>query len=339
MFYIRADANPQLGSGHVMRCLSIAAAIRKKGQDVTFITADRQSENLIQSKGFPMICLDCRWDDLDYEIDKIKELIHKEKIKFMLIDSYYVTEGYLKELNQITEVSYLDDLNRFVYPVRTLINYSISAKEENYLMYSKMVNRILGCSYIPLREEFICVKRESNRVVKSVLITTGGADPYNFAGQLLTYLRRDRYFDGIVLNIVIGPLNQNGVILEEMAGRFENVILNSNVAKMSELMLKSDLAISAGGSTLYELCACGTPTISFSYADNQKEGTIEFDRRGLIFYAGDLREGMESCMSKISIKLKELCEDVALRKELTVKMQELVDGFGADRIAAQLLTS
>jgi UDP-2,4-diacetamido-2,4,6-trideoxy-beta-L-altropyranose hydrolase len=339
MFYIRADANPILGSGHVMRCLSIANAIKKRGQDITFITADLQSEKLIRSREYSIICLDTNWNSLEDELDQMKNLVMDQKITSLLVDSYYVTHRYLEELNKITKVSYLDDLNRFIYPVRALINYNIYAGEQNYEKnYPKDTKLLLGSGYIPLREEFICGKRENNQFINNILITTGGADPYNFAGQLLWYLSNHKEFHTLKLHIVVGPLNQNRTILEENAGQYANVTLHENVTRMSELMKDSDIAISAGGSTLYELCSCGVPTISFSYADNQKDGTIEFDRQGLIFYAGDIRDDLHGCLNNISLKLKLLREDYLYRDKLSKKMQELVDGFGADRIAEELLT-
>lgn len=339
MFCIRADANMILGSGHVMRCLTIAKALKRKGMDTTFLTADNQAAELINNLGFSYISLNTDWDNLEHETDIVINLIRERNISMILIDSYYATEKYLDELSKITKVVYMDDMDKFIYPVTALINYNIySGKLGLEERYSKDTKLILGCRYVPLREEFTNKKRINNEFVRNILITAGGADAYNCSGQILQYIRKWRDLDSLKLNIVIGPLNQNKEMLEELSVQYSNVILHYNVTNMSVLMQDNDIAISAGGSTLYELCACGIPSISFSYADNQKEGTMEFDHQGFIFYGGDFRENAELVLNNIITRLQKLSGDTLLREELSTKMLGLVDGYGSDRIAEELLT-
>lgn len=335
---MRADANSKLGSGHVMRCLSIAKALRKRGQETTFITADKEAATLILDQEFLSICLNSTYDNLEEEIEKLKSLVIGEDIQMLLIDSYYVTLNYLEEINKLTRVIYMDDLNLFIYPVEILINYNIYAERDTPKeKYPNSTKLLLGCNYVPLRDEFICEKLEIQKTAKNVLITTGGADSYNMAGQIIKYIRNDQRLNFLRLHVVIGPLNNNLQSLNEISKQFNDVILHFNVSNMSQRMRESDIAISAGGSTLYELCSCGVPTISFSYADNQREGTKEFDRQGFIYYAGDSRDDVTQCLKNIGDKLLEFCEDDLLRKGLSLRMQALVDGFGSDRIVEKIL--
>lgn len=100
-------------------------------------------------------------------------------------------------------------------------------------------------------------------------------------------------------------------------------------------MQKADIAISAGGTTLYELCACGTPTISYAFADNQLDNVKQFQEDGLIDYAGDAR--IDDIAKNVNQYLKKYQDDWQLHEKKSEKMQEMVDGKGAMRLAEALM--
>lgn len=338
MFYIRSDANSFIGSGHVMRCIAIANSLKKVGIESVFITADRESEKIINSYGYSIICLDSIWNQLEYETDTLSNLIVKNNIDKILIDSYYVTEKYLMSLRQHTKIIYMDDLSKFIYPVDVLINYNIYAKRLKYKKcYSNMKTKLLlGCEYVPLREEFrgrFPIIREK---VLNVLISTGGTDTYNLAGKFMEYIIRNNKFRNIVFHIVVGNFNKNKEMLNYLAEMNSNIILHYNVTRMSDLIQNCDVALSAGGSTLYELCACGIPSISYTFADNQLMVANEFSRQNIIYYVGDIRGNLDKCLENIEKKLEIFIKSKKLRKNLSFKMQTLVDGFGANRIIKQI---
>ncbi len=339
MFYIRADANPEIGSGHVMRCIAIANALRRKGIETTFITADRSFEELIRRHGYQIKCLNTNWKCLEDEISSIKKLIFNEQIDKLLIDSYFISKEYLKQMGNITKTIYIDDINKFVYPVDILINYNIYAniviKKEDYAQTNTKL--LLGSDYAPLREEFRDHTSVLKEKVSDILITTGGSDTYNVAGELMRFLKEKQQYDDLTLHLVVGSFNKNKSLLEKMAGKYPNVVLHTNVTKMSRLIMECDIAISAGGSTLYELCACAVPAISFSCADNQLDGVKEFHKQNIIYYAGDVRSDISSCLCKVEERLGELISSYELRQNLSRRMYSLVDGQGADRIADQLM--
>ena len=338
MFYIRTDANSIIGSGHVMRCIAIANSLKKVGVESVFITADRESKKIIMPYGYSIICLDSVWNQLEYEIDILSELIVKNNIDKILIDTYYVTENYLMSLRQHSKVIYIDDLNKFIYPVDVLINYNIYAESlELKKCYNNTKTKLLlGCEYAPLREEFRGRLLPNREKVINVLISTGGTDTYNFAGKFMEYIIRNNKFRDIVFHIIVGSFNQNEDMLNHLAEMNRNIILHYNVTRMSDLMLECDAALSAGGSTLYELCACGIPTISYVFADNQLQVVNEFSRQNIIYYAGDIRDNPDICLESIEKRLEDFIKSKNLRKSLSIKMRTLVDGFGADRITQQI---
>jgi UDP-2,4-diacetamido-2,4,6-trideoxy-beta-L-altropyranose hydrolase len=318
--------------------MSIAKKLISYGLEVEFVTADDKADKLICGRGLRRICLNSEWDNMELELSALKQLIVNKKARVILVDSYYATKQYLSELHDFVKVIIFDDLSQLIYPANIVINYNINAVRSFYeLNSSEATTLLLGCNYVPLREEFVGINRVINNVVKNVLITTGGADIYNVAGRLLNAICANYAYQNIVFHVVVGALNHNFKMLEKEFSNNKNIILYQNVEKMSELMIGCDIAISAGGSTLYELCACGTPTISFSYADNQIPGAKEFDRFRIIKYAGDVRGKEELCFERIILGLNELCHHREHRNALSIKMQEVVDGNGTERITRVVL--
>lgn len=305
MIAIRADANKEIATGHVMRCIAIADRLYDIGKKPVFITADNFAKDLIASKGYASICLDTVWNNMDSETDKILKVIKDTDINTLLVDSYYVTRKYLKSLSDVTKVFYIDDLDMFEYPVDTVINYSIYANkydyEERYKKLGMDTKFFLGCQYVPLRKEFENISYKVRENVKDILITTGGTDNYNIAGKLSEMFIKWEYIKDIKIHVVEGTYNINHDFLERLSRGHDNILVHRNVQNMAELMVKSDIAISAGGSTLYELCACGVPTISVSFTDNQLENVKRFNEDGLIIYAGDVRKDIGILKNVITI--------------------------------------
>ena len=98
MIGIRADANREIGLGHVMRCLSIADALRAAGQQVCFILADNNAEELLERRGQEYHILNSAYNRMEEELEDLQEFLKEKKIELLLIDSYQVTENYLARL-------------------------------------------------------------------------------------------------------------------------------------------------------------------------------------------------------------------------------------------------
>lgn len=334
MIYIRADGNTEIGTGHIMRCLSITEMVLEMGGSCTFIVADREMVSLLATKEIPYICLGSVWNDLDRETDQMERLIREMNIRSLLVDSYFVTADYLSRLNRLTRVLYMDDLNAFEYPCSALVNYNIYADPQNYVYCSKV---FMGSQYAPVRKEFRNLPKPRIREkMQDVLITVGGSDAYNVAGQMIKILKQHDQLDDVKFHVVAGRLNRNIEELEELAKQNAGIVIYKNVQQMSELMLACDAAISAGGSTLYELCACGTPTVCFAWADNQLEAIQAFEAQGIMLNAGDIRR-QNGFFEGVIHHLDSLA-DCGIRQGLSNKMRSIVDGRGAERLAAYFMT-
>jgi len=124
-------------------------------------------------------------------------------------------------------------------------------------------------------------------------------------------------------------LNKDLPQIEALAKQCENVVLHRNVTKMSELMRACDLAVSASGSTLYELCACGVPTVTYVLADNQVRAAKAFAEQGIMISIGDIREKPDF-VKEIMLSINELRKNSLLRQTLREKMRSVTDGKGAN---------
>lgn len=380
MVVIRADANSKIGMGHVMRCLSVADALLKRGEEVLFVTADDTPVPLLTKKGVPYRVLHTDYADMEAELPKLWNALSElpqgpgepeaalpQRNTFILVDSYYVTEKYLAALKKRITTIYMDDIYAFSYPVDMLINYNIYGEEMGYEKDAAFADTklLLGTKYVPLREEFSAgagygqsrkeLSAETENVTPAedrlhqtaeqgrtadggILITTGGSDSFNLAGQLLMEAMKYDALKEKEYHVVSGSLNPHIGELQALAQKHENIHIHCNVTNMAELMAESEVALSAGGSTLYELCAVGVPVIAFSFAENQERLVQTFVKRGIAQYGGNYRTDGNKMIQNTIAGLETLLEDKNLRSEYRKKAHTLVDGKGAERIAEALLS-
>lgn len=333
---IRADANNIIASGHIMRCMAIAQEAISQGHEIKFVVADHSSEGLLKKYDMPFICMDTEWHNMENENSVISEIVQNEQADCILVDSYYVTESYLLELKKFCKVIYIDDMNKCVYPCDILICYANYYKKFEYeKKYDKNVGLLLGPMYAPIRKVFYEAKRiEKTKQNKTILLMSGGADEYHIIQRVLVEL--DKVFlDGeYIIYAVCGLYNGDYEKLLEKYNNSKNVILLKNIDNIHEYMNEADIAISAGGSTLYELCACGTPTICYSFADNQIDNVKSFSDEGIMIYAGDARE--DKTIVNIVKEIDKLLFNERKRKNLSRKMCSLVDGKGTKRIIREI---
>ncbi len=331
MILIRADANEKIGTGHVMRCLSIARSFVAYDQEVLFVTADHKGDGLISSAGFKFICMDSEWTEMDKE--PIEDVISNYHPSLLLVDSYFVTTDYFRRLSYYTRVGYIDDLNVTLWDVDYLINYNIFGTMLDYGAYEKIGTQLfLGPRYAPLRSEFQDIPKHFIKPVSDIMVSAGGSDPQGIMEKLMDGMCP--LWPDMRFHFIVGSLNPRLEKIKKMA--INNIVLHINERNMSRLMRSCDIAISAAGSTLYELCACGTPTITYTIADNQLMAADEFEQQGVMISAGDFREN-EHFIKGLEKKLRFLIDNIDKRQELSGRMQSLVDGRGADRLTTALI--
>lgn len=376
MIVFRVDANEKIATGHLMRCLAIAEECRKQGESCQFLLAEEKETDRIAERGFSYHVLNSVWDQLDSEVGLLQQYLAENPCEWLVVDTYQATEEYLQRLNEICPVLYLDDFGKEGYAVTAVLHYGVVQDAEKYTeaYLQKGVRALVGAEYIPLREEFqpahlaelwekwssrqFCQEQDGRvdsdgscqeqkegagldemACQPAILITTGGTDPYNVAGQVLKHCLADQTFCGYHYHVVVGSMNNHISGLQQLADQYvvdgvSPISLHFGVKHMSDLMCQCNYAVSAGGTTLYELCACGIPTVCFSFADNQLTGVQLLAERQVMCYAGDAREGDVS--AEIGRYLTEYIRYPEKTLQYQSRMRELVDGRGVCRIVAFL---
>lgn len=353
---IRADAGENIGMGHLMRCMSLAKELTNSGKfKVYFIIQNSFTKKFINNK-FDIIELSIEKNDsvdigynygsidnLDREYEEIKEIIDRNNLDILLIDSYNVNKEYLIKLRgYIKCLIYVDDINEFDYPVDILINGNITGL---YYDYKKDNRRLLlGTSYNMIREEFKDIKYKAPKEkVQSIMLTSGGSDPLNVNIKIIKLFLENEILSNYLLNIVVNRSFKNIYELITLSKKYNHIKLYTNMKDslisdeinllpMKDIMRNSDIAISSGGSTLYEICACSIPTIAYILAHNQEFIVNKLSELGYIEKIG-WHENLENRINDIIAFIN----DYNKRLELSIKGKQLVDGKGTERITKEII--
>lgn len=344
--YFIAHGNDKVGMGHIMRTLSLAEAFRECGHDVSFFSRYKQGLDIITNKGFDVKKLPEQNSDIERpgffygsqeELERDPDVISDELAEqpdIIVLDSYNVTALYLERLRNLTKcLVYIDDLNAFSYPVDILINGTASADEMGYeeMQEAKL---LLGVKYNLLRKEFKEIaKRDVKRSISDIIITTGNSDPLHMTEKLLRCLMYEKKFSTHQYHVIVGTGFEKNIWMDKEIAENRHIFLYDKPSNMPEIMLKCDMAVAAGGSTLYELAACGVPAVVFAYADNQLAQIKALEKKGLLRYIGRYNEVDDRCLVENSIYLKDHFE---YRKSMVRQLQMLVDGNGTHRIVKKV---
>lgn len=340
-FYIRADGNEQIGMGHVMRCLTIADAMKRYQVNPVFLTASKECVEVITQRGFLVELLESDYRDMLSELplleNKVSQHTWKEK-PVILVDSYQVTEEYYQRLGKLFKVACMEDMG-ISYPVELLINYNIYAPRLSYDR-EKIGKCCLGALYTPLREEFQTdAQYKVKDKVTDVMITTGGSDPLCAAKAFADAILAMPQFiqSGIKLHIISGPFNPFVNLLKDTYADCSQVIIYEKVKNMKEIMKQCDVVLTAAGSTVYEVSALGVPMIVFYYAENQRQGAEILPEITGVFNLGDFAHEKEETIENVKGALLRHMEDLEYRRFLHKQEKDVVDAKGADRLAREVI--
>ncbi len=333
---IRADANSKVAMGHMMRCITVAKQMRQLGLRPLFFTADDYALDLLRDAGMEYRCLGTEWDQMEAETGKLREELKKAGCRKLLVDSYQVTRAYFDGIKDIVKIIYVDDCFEDVYPVDMIINYNAYHVRFPYEQaYEGKAKLLLGTEYVPLREEFrkVYPQREEKR---GILLSSGGGDAYDALFGVLAYAATDRELEKETFHLVVGRFHPSKGKLEGLAKDNPKIRLHYDVGNMAELMSWCDMAVSAAGTVLFELCAMQVPAVFFVSADNQQYDCEFFAKKNRMLFAGDIRKDRKGCLERIGEGLKEMRKDEDMRKRMKDALGRVTDGQGAARIAEEI---
>ena len=338
--YIRADSSTVIGSGHIMRCLTLAGVLRSREAEISFICR-KETGNLIgfiEKNGYRVYPLP---SDIDFATDMyLAQKILKEQQKladWLIVDHYEIDVSWEYSSREfVNKIMVIDDLANRKHDCDILLdqNYNKNGSRYNGLVPENCI-QLLGPEYALLRPQFREArenfKRENNEV-KRVLVFMGGADPTNETGKALKaakLLNRDN----IAVDVVIGASNPFKNEIKTMAKQMPNTTCYFDVNNMAELMSSADISIGASGTSTWERCCIGLPSIVMVLADNQKEIAEELEREGVVVnlgWHGDVTE------MDIRDAVQNLLADSDKRRSMGLKGKMMVDGNGAIRVVEKI---
>lgn len=360
LIYIRADASFQIGTGHVMRCLALADQLRKQGDTIRFLCRNHQGNlvSFIRNKGYSAYLLNDNsednlysysgkpqheqwlgvpWQvDADQTVERLQEA--EESIDWLIIDHYGLDEKYEKKLRfYVKNIMVIDDLADRQHDCDLLLdhNYYID-RETRYDGLVPSECRILtGSNFALLREEFHTARKalhQRDGSIRSLLLSFGGVD---LTGETLKALRATEQLahEGLRVKVILGKMNPNASSIIEFCGQMPNCSYYEHVDNMTKHMIEADLAIGSGGTTTWERCCLGLPSLVVTTAYNQERLSEHISQTGAIFYLGTSNEVTSQL---IHDQVRRMMQNRSLCLDMSSRASTLVDGLGTKRIAKEL---
>ncbi|MFO1444443.1 UDP-2,4-diacetamido-2,4,6-trideoxy-beta-L-altropyranose hydrolase [Bacillus sp. Bva_UNVM-123] len=288
----RVDASTEIGTGHVMRCITLAHFLKEKGAEISFICTE-VSGNLIEyirEKEFNVYPI-LEFSDFIEDAELTIAILQKNKVDLVIVDHYKIDarwERAIKEsINQI-KLLIVDDLANREHDCDVLLDQNYFKEFEN--RYNALVpvhcKKLLGPKYLLLRPEFYKTSKVENDLTErmDILIFYGGSDPTN---ETMKALKALDYIDTSKLNIhvVVGLSNVNHQHIEKICQK-NNYHFYIQIDYLAQLMARADLALGAGGVTMWERCFLGLPSIVTIVADNQLGSTEAAAEFGAVWNMG-----------------------------------------------------
>lgn len=307
-FLFRADASINIGSGHIMRCLTLAEALKKQGHHCRFACRKHEGNLIeqIQLRGFDVLVLSQQgyhketalfhspWLGTSQTSDaqELSSLIDNEPIDWLIVDHYALDSTWEKIISAHTQhIMVIDDLADRHHYCDLLLDQNIGQTEDSYkpLLEKSDCQLLVGSEYTLLRPEFALLRkqslarREKSTSISNILISLGGVDKDNVTASVLTELEKSNLTSQTKITLVMGASapHLDNVNQQALLSRF-NVQVVVNIKDMAQRMTDADLAIGAAGSTSWERCCLGLPTLMFVLADNQKTIAKQLEAVGAV---------------------------------------------------------
>jgi UDP-2,4-diacetamido-2,4,6-trideoxy-beta-L-altropyranose hydrolase len=340
--YIRVDADSEIGAGHIMRCIALGQAWKEQWGEVWFISRS-ESEALkerVEGEGFGFVVLRQGCLDPCALINTVSILGRKscDQDNWLVLDGYHFGTDYQKAIREAgIRLLVIDDMNHLSrYHADIILNQNIHASELKYNCDADTA-LLLGTRYVLLRKEFLryqSYRREIPERAKNILVTLGGGDPDNVTLKVVEALKLLDESD-ILVKIIVGPSNPHQeTLLKAIASVQFDVEVVANPPIMADVMRWADLAISAGGSTCWELAFMGVPILAVILADNQKLVVEGIEKEGFAVNLGWYKACDEMIMSR---EISTLIQARDRRLSMIRKGQALIGASGRDHICERIL--
>ncbi len=316
------ETSPAIGAGHAIRSLVLANMLSEHGWACRFVTS-AESYNFISAlKTYDRI------DPNDYyNFPEICDLL--------IIDNYDLSEIYENHFRPYSrKIMVIDDLANRNHDCDILLDQTYGREDIDYVSFLPVHCKVLaGSRYTLVRNDFVELrptalnKRNQMKEVKRILISMGGSDPENYTLKALDIIKQSDFTGMVDIVLGFGSLNLN-VVKEYIDTLINecNIYLNPNMAK---LVLDADIAIGAAGSSMWERCCLGLPTLMINLSSDQLNISENLHKSGVAIKAGHI----DSLNIEANAKtLNMLIESNNKRRTIQDKAFQVCDGLGAHRI-------
>jgi len=349
--FIRADVGTKIGTGHIMRCLTLAESLKKKFVDIYFIS-NKIPQNLadfIERKGYKVCNIHgysyiegkkihpaVKKKSIERDVNQSVEIIssHKNEENWLIIDHYGIDKKWEEKIRKyVDKIIVIDDLANRKHDCNVLIdqNFYKNMKVRYEKLVPKNCMQLVGPKYALLRSEFKNARKKlkrKNRLCR-IFVSFGGSDPTNQTAKVLLALKNLNLKCRI--DAVVGNSNPHKDYVKRLCASIPFCLFHNKSENIASLMANADLAIGGGGSMTWERCCIGLPTIVSILSNNQQKLTEEVAEMGCVInlgYASKLTSNsFANALKKIEIKTLQKMSEKCLR---------LVDGNGTRRIVNKI---
>lgn len=360
----RTDASIDIGTGHVMRCLTLADALAARGVNCQFISRARPGNliEFVRSRGYIVHALPASTAGIEADLhaEPAQAVAHSHWLgvtqaqdakactailaelqpDWLIMDHYALDARWERALKPYyRRLMVIDDLADRAHESDLLLDQTYSRQAEDYRAWVPASCRLLcGSQYALLRPEFAALRpyslqRRKEPQLRQLLITMGGVDKDNATGQVLEALRSCTLPVGCRITVVMGAtapwLKEVERLAQDMPWPTQ---VKVGVRDMAKLMADSDLAIGAAGATSWERCCLGLPTIMVVLADNQHQVAQGLEKAG----AAQVIESTQRIAQHLHSRLTPLIESPILLRAMGQSASDIVDGHGIDTVIQHL---
>jgi len=334
----RADGNVDIGLGHIMRCLTLAKIFSDSEYKILFICS-KVSEfigNVINSRNYKLEEIEGTFVSSFEDAKKSLKAIENINVEMLVVDHYALDSRWEKDLiDNVNKLMVIDDLANRSHHCDYLLDSSYGRLPDDYRKISNSnCKLLLGVDYCLLRPDFFSLrpaaikKRKATTEIQSVLINFGGTDLQNLSIKTFSYLVESSYQGDVHILIASSCQYLQELIAAEK--KFNNLNLHIDEQQVAKLMLNADIAIGSVGTSSWERCCMGLPTIGVIVASNQNNIAQQLANIGVMILSSrdDLRENINTYISEI---------DLVTWHKISNKAFEVCDGIGALRVANTVL--
>lgn len=303
---IRVDASEMIGSGHVMRCITLANALQKTGLFVDFICRAHPGNliSYIEEQGFTVLSLPL--NSSSKRVDSYSEWLGctetedaqacaaeiKEEYQLLVVDHYALGMVYTSLMRKyISQIMVIDDLANRVHDCDLLLDQNLfpSAQERYQNLLPSHTLSLIGPRFALLRDEFSDCEVLDIAERENLLVFYGGSDPHGLTLKTLEALRHLDYLN-FKSDIVVGESFSDMAKLNTLVESMSNVTVHVQCRNVAQLMCQSKLMLGAGGATHWERCITGLPGLLVTVAENQLATTKYLDQLGAVKWLGNAEE-------------------------------------------------